>query len=112
MSKELTFKELSQIPADIQKMWGKPPVLSNEDLEAYNDLALAIANSVKPPDIIAWLYVAGWSSGLQAAIRCSFRPPIGVWRTCWHYLAPCLRTRLSGAASVSVNLISVRRVGQ
>jgi hypothetical protein len=57
MSKELTFKELSQIPADIQKMWGKPPVLSNEDLEAYNNLALAIANRVKPPDIIAWLYV-------------------------------------------------------
>jgi hypothetical protein len=57
MSKELTFKELSQIPADIQKMWGKPPVLPNEDLEAYNDHALAIANSVKPPDFIAWLYV-------------------------------------------------------
>jgi hypothetical protein len=57
MSKELTFKELSQIPADIQKMWGKPPVLPNEDLEAYNDHALAIANSVKPPDFIGWLYV-------------------------------------------------------
>jgi hypothetical protein len=57
MSKDLTVTEILQIPANIKKLWGKPPVLPNESLDDYNALALAIANDFKPNDTIGWLSV-------------------------------------------------------
>jgi hypothetical protein len=57
MLRDLMFKELKQIPTNIRKLLGKPPVLSNENLKDYESLELTIVNNIKPDDIIAWLYV-------------------------------------------------------
>ena len=58
MSKDLTTKEISEIPADILALWGKPPVLPNEDLKAYLKLSVAVANAKGPADTIEWLLVS------------------------------------------------------
>jgi hypothetical protein len=57
MNKDLTVKEISEIPADIQELLGKPPVLSNENPEAYNALLLQTAKSVAPIDFIEWIWI-------------------------------------------------------
>jgi hypothetical protein len=57
MNKDLTVKEISEIPADILELWGKPPLLPNEDPEAYRKLAVAVANARMPADTIEWLSV-------------------------------------------------------
>jgi hypothetical protein len=57
MNKDLTVKEISEIPADVQELLGKPLVLPNENLEAYKKLFLQTANSVAPIDVIEWLWV-------------------------------------------------------
>jgi hypothetical protein len=57
MSKALTVKKISEIPADILELWGKPPVLPNEDLKAYRKLSVAVADATEPVDIIEWLSV-------------------------------------------------------
>jgi hypothetical protein len=56
-NQDLIVKEMTQIPADIAEMWGKPPVLRTEDLEAYRKRCLEIAKSVGPADMIEWLWV-------------------------------------------------------
>jgi hypothetical protein len=57
MSKDLTAKEISEIPAEILKMLGKPLVLPIENLEVYKELRVQIANTVAPIDVIEWLWV-------------------------------------------------------
>jgi hypothetical protein len=57
MNKDLTAKEISEIPADIQELLGKAPVLSNENLEAYKALLFQTAESVAPIDIIEWFWI-------------------------------------------------------
>jgi hypothetical protein len=52
-----TGKKLSPIPPDIQQLWGPSPVLASESREAYQQLALQIAGSVKPNDVLDWLMV-------------------------------------------------------
>jgi hypothetical protein len=56
-NRDLIDKEMTQIPADIAELWGKPPVLPTEDLKACEKLYLEIAKSVGPTDIIEWLWV-------------------------------------------------------
>jgi hypothetical protein len=52
-----TGKRLSLIPPDVQQLWGPSPVLASENHEAYQRLALGIAESVKPNDVLDWLMV-------------------------------------------------------
>jgi hypothetical protein len=47
-NQHLIVKEMTQIPAAVAELWGKPPVLPHEDPEAYNKLWLEIAKSVEP----------------------------------------------------------------
>ena len=56
-NQDLIAKETTQIPADIEEMWGKPPLLRTEDPEAYRKLCLEVAKSVAPGDMIEWLWV-------------------------------------------------------
>jgi hypothetical protein len=56
MSKDVSTAEITQIPADILKLWGKPPVASSEDIARYNQLAVKMANSAKPADELDWLW--------------------------------------------------------
>jgi hypothetical protein len=56
-TKNLTRKKFSLIPPDIQQLWGPSPVLASENREAYQQLALQIAGSVKPNDVLDWLMV-------------------------------------------------------
>jgi hypothetical protein len=56
-NQNLTGKKLSLIPPDIQRLWGPSPVLASENREAYQRLALEIARSVKPNDVLEWLMV-------------------------------------------------------
>jgi hypothetical protein len=51
-NQDLIVKEMTQIPADIAEMWGKPLVPRTEDLEAYRERCLEIAKSVGPADMI------------------------------------------------------------
>jgi hypothetical protein len=57
MNQDLIAKEMTQIPAAIEEMWGKPPVLPTEDPKAYEKLCVEIAKSVGPADIIEWLWI-------------------------------------------------------
>jgi len=41
----------------LAKLFGDPPLVGNEAREDYNNLFNAIADAVKPADVIAWLYV-------------------------------------------------------
>ena len=56
-NQDLVVREMTQIPADIAEMWGEPPVLRTENLDAYRKLCLEIAKSVGPADMIEWLWV-------------------------------------------------------
>jgi hypothetical protein len=55
-SQDLIVKEMTQIPADIEEMWGEPALLPTEDPKAYKKLCVEIAKSVGPSDIIEWLW--------------------------------------------------------
>jgi hypothetical protein len=57
MSKTLTSKEITQIPKDIQKLLGKPPVLPNENPKVYTKLLLKVADSIQPTEVIGWLLI-------------------------------------------------------
>jgi hypothetical protein len=56
-NRNLPTKKLSPIPPHIQQLWGPSPVLASENLEAYQRLALEIAESVQPSDVLDWLMV-------------------------------------------------------
>jgi hypothetical protein len=47
----------SQIPADIEELWGEPALLSFEDPEIYRKLLLKILADVKPTDAIEWMWL-------------------------------------------------------
>jgi hypothetical protein len=53
----VALKEITQIPADIEEMWGAPPLLSSEDPEIYRKYLLRVARAVRPADIIEWLWL-------------------------------------------------------
>jgi hypothetical protein len=53
----LIAKDMTQIPAAVAELWGKPPVLPHEDPEVYNKLWLEIAKSIGPTDFIEWLWI-------------------------------------------------------
>jgi hypothetical protein len=56
-NQDLIAKEMTQIPAAVAELWGKPPVLPHEDPEVYNKLWLEIAKSIGPTDFIEWLWI-------------------------------------------------------
>jgi hypothetical protein len=56
-NQDLIVKEMTQIPAEIEELWGEPPVLPTEDLKAYEKLCLEVAKNVGPTDIIEWLWI-------------------------------------------------------
>jgi hypothetical protein len=47
----------TEIPADIQELWGEPPILTSEDPKLYVKLAIQIASTVGPEDVIEWFLV-------------------------------------------------------
>jgi hypothetical protein len=47
----------SQIPAEIEELWGEPALLSIEDPEIYRKFLLKIVADVLPTDVIEWLWV-------------------------------------------------------
>lgn len=53
----LTVNEMTQIPAIVVEIWGKPPVLPHEDPEVYQKFWLEIAKSIAPTDFIEWLWI-------------------------------------------------------
>ena len=50
-------KPLRSIPADIQALFGDPPLLSTEDPARYRDMLDRFAESIAPRNIIEWLWV-------------------------------------------------------
>jgi hypothetical protein len=54
---QLIVKEMSQFPAVIRKLWGRPPILPSEDPEIYWKLAFAMAQAVEPANAIEWQYL-------------------------------------------------------
>ena len=44
-------------PAELTKLFGDPPLVGTETREDYDNLFNAIADSLKPVDAIAWLFV-------------------------------------------------------
>ena len=50
-------KSLRSIPADIQALFGDPPLLSTEDPARYRDMLDRFAESIAPRNIIEWLWV-------------------------------------------------------
>jgi hypothetical protein len=48
---------IKKLPPGIKRLFGRPPVLPNEDLRAYNKLILQIANRKNPTDVIGWIHV-------------------------------------------------------
>jgi hypothetical protein len=49
--------EIVEIPEEVGNVWGEPPLLPTEDPEAYRKLAEGAAKSIRPKDMIAWLWV-------------------------------------------------------
>jgi hypothetical protein len=47
----------SQIPAEVEELWGEPALLSFEDPEIYRKLMLKIVADVEPTDVVEWLWV-------------------------------------------------------
>jgi hypothetical protein len=47
----------SQIPADIEELWGEPALLSFEDPEIYRKLLLKLVADVKPSDVIERIWL-------------------------------------------------------
>jgi hypothetical protein len=45
------------LPPEIEALFGPPPLILGEDGEAYDNLLLAVADAVKPKDVIEGLYV-------------------------------------------------------
>jgi hypothetical protein len=48
---------IASVPEEIKQLWGSPPILPSEDRENYYRLAAHLAGTVKPRDIIEWLWV-------------------------------------------------------
>jgi hypothetical protein len=57
LGKKMTKTEVAQIPPEIRELWGEPPLLSSEDLKAYDKLARTIIKDVAPTDVIEWLWI-------------------------------------------------------
>jgi hypothetical protein len=55
MSKHETTK--SQIPAEIEELWGEPALLSFEDPQIYRKLLLKFVADFKPADVVGWMRV-------------------------------------------------------
>jgi hypothetical protein len=53
----VALKEITQIPADIEELWGTPPLLSSEDPDIYRKYILKVAQAVRPADLIEWLWL-------------------------------------------------------
>jgi len=54
MSTETPFR---CVPADIEALFGDPPLLSTEDPARYRDMLDRFAESIAPRNIIEWLWV-------------------------------------------------------
>jgi hypothetical protein len=50
-------KPLRSVPADIQALFGDPPLLSTEDPARYRDMLDRFAECIAPRNIIEWLWV-------------------------------------------------------
>jgi hypothetical protein len=49
--------EVSRITDHVRELWGKPPLLSNEDPKVYDKLAQTVVRAIEPGDGIEWLLV-------------------------------------------------------
>jgi hypothetical protein len=67
---------LPPIPDDIKKLWGKPPLLSNEDEKSYDLLARRIAKALNPTDIIGWILVKGCLDATWDSFRLGLFKPM------------------------------------
>src|SRR5262245_43720448 len=52
-----TETPLRCVPADIEALFGDPPLLSTEDPARYRDMLDRFAESIAPKNIIEWLWV-------------------------------------------------------
>jgi hypothetical protein len=81
-TRDLSAGEITQIPPVIEELWKNASVFQSEDSEAYKRLWLEIAKSLRPTDIIEWLWIKdvldfSWEIFRLRRVKAEFGPDFG-----------------------------------
>jgi hypothetical protein len=56
MNRSLATQNPVELPAELETLFGTPPLVGDERCEVYDAFFLAIAMVVRPADVIQWIY--------------------------------------------------------